>query len=46
MAIDWNGILVKVVDMGSDSYEKRVNRQIFFAGLTALAVIVIWKVMK
>lgn len=46
MAIDWNGILVKVVNLGSDSYEKRLHRQIAFAALCFLGLIIFWKVIK
>jgi hypothetical protein len=46
MAIDWNGLFVSVVDSAGDSYEKRIHRQIFFAGLVGLALILIWKGMR
>ena len=46
MAIDWNGLLVSVVDSGSESIEKRIHRQILFAGLIAFVLIVVWRVTK
>ena len=46
MALDWDGYLTRLVDMGSDSYETRVHRQILFAGLLGLALIILWKVLK
>lgn len=46
MAIDWNGVAVKIIDLGSDSYEKRLHRQILFAGVCGLVLIIAWKVMK
>ena len=45
MAIDWDGYLVKIVDLGSDSYEKRVHRQILFAIVGVAGLIVLWKVL-
>ena len=46
MAIDWNGVIVNLVDAGADSYEKRVHRQILFAGLVGFILIVVWRVTK
>jgi hypothetical protein len=46
MALDWNGLLVSLVDTGSESVESRVHRQIAFAGIIGLALIIIWKVLK
>lgn len=46
MAIDWNGLLVSVVDQGATSYEARLHRQILFAGVIGLILIIAWKVLK
>lgn len=46
MALEWDGIAVKVVDAVSSSYEKRVHKQIFFAGLVGLALIIFFKVVR
>jgi len=46
MAIDWDGYLVRIVDLGSDSYEKRVHRQILFALIGGAGLIILWKVLK
>jgi hypothetical protein len=46
MALDWNGYVTQIVDMGSTTYETRVHRQIMFAGIVGLALILIWKVIK
>lgn len=46
MALDWNGVLISLVDQGADSYETRIHRQIFFAGMVGLALIIVWKVLK
>ena len=46
MALDWNGLLVSIVDTGADRVESRVHRQIAFAGILGLALIIIWKVLK
>lgn len=46
MALDWDGVLISLVDAGADSYEKRVHRQIVFAGIVGLALILIWKVLR
>ena len=46
MAIDWDGALIRIVDASSTSYESRLHRQIFFAGLVALALIIFYKVVR
>lgn len=46
MAIDWNGVLVSIVDDAGENYEKRVQRQILFAGLIGLGLIVAWRILK
>ncbi len=45
MAVDWDGVLVSLVDSTADSYEQRVHRQILFAGLVGAALIVLWRVL-
>lgn len=46
MALDWNGLLVSIVDTGAETVESRLHRQIAFAGIVGLALILIWKVLK
>ena len=46
MALDWNGVLVSIVDTGADRVEGRLHRQIAFAGIVGLALIIFWKVIK
>lgn len=46
MAIDWNGIAISLVDKTATNYETRVHRQILFAGLIGLILIIVWKLMR
>lgn len=46
MSIDWNGLLVSVVDQGATSYETRLHRQILFAGAVGLVLLIVWRLFK
>lgn len=46
MALDLGKYIPQVVDLGATSYETRLHRQILFAGLVGLALIILWKVIK
>ena len=43
MALDLGPLVRAVVDLGSDSYEKRVRRTIWLGAILALGLILIWK---
>lgn len=46
MAFSLKELIPQVVDLGATSYETRIHRQILFAGLVGLALIIVWKVIK
>lgn len=43
MAFDLKKFLAPIIDLGSETYEERVQKLIVFGALTVLALIVIWK---
>lgn len=43
MAFNLKDLLRPLVDMGSESYEKRIRGLIIFGALVVLVLIVIWK---
>ena len=46
MGLDLKSLIPQVVDLGATSYETRLHRQILFAGLVGLALIIVWKVLR
>ena len=46
MSIDWTGAVKSVVDLGSESWERKTTRLILKAGAVALFVLFVWKLTQ
>jgi len=46
MSINWGGYIRDVIDLGSESYEKRVGKLILQAGAFLIFGIVLWRWLK
>jgi hypothetical protein len=46
MAIDWQKYVGQLVDLGSESYERKQTRMILKAGMIVLFLIVVWRFLK
>jgi len=46
MAVEWQGFIRKVIDLGSESYEQRMAKLIFIAAMAILGLILVWRILK